>query len=976
MPVRIAGYYRVREIEAELAQLGRERDPSPLFLVPSPGDRDLLRDILVESVSFGSTEPPILRWEDLYREASREMELTREERKRQIDPPDHWLIVRNVLKRFIARLDEQSVPPGARHGGFVWTLGEDLRELLREEVHPEVLALSLGCSSCSEGTGCTRLPFPGALLCRLYRDYLSYLEHHGLTDSAQSASVTRDILSGNPARAARWLAGRPFVFAGFMSFTRSQTGLIRELSRLGARVVVFMPESGLDIHDARAQLTAAHDGRPAGGIPKPIPLLPVSAGDHRMELETLARNLAIWSAGEGEFQQRIETPFPGWGNIGLSVDPARLENAEEILSRYRIPYTVNGGPKVSETPLWKTASSAIEAGSLGYPAEETAHILSQPWISPAGFPLSRCLNEGPRGEGAWRSFLGEHGDTGISAFFERMISFVSSIARGGTPSELLRSLRSLSGMGDPPDTGLSISRFIIDHPSLDETARRINAAVRELDQKLDSMTEMETGIGPAGLDSLQSGDAVAFLSAWSERSTVWQPPKRRNSLHLYAGSPPVLARHRIFIATGLTADTWPGRLRESPLLDDRQKETIHNNPETGLSPSHLPLVKEKRMLRQALLMRMIASAEELCIGSRPSQDASGRPLQPSRFLESALSRTHPWATLAGNEPPFSRSMRDVLPRDEETVIENLEARSSDPPRIPARQKMIPPATPWPPGVIRKVPVSGIDTWIDCPFRYYASVVLGMERFRPFGFDPLKAGQLVHAVWESVWSDRLKTGRDLVGLLTDQWNGAVEDNYPALKNFPRHLSRLERNTWRMASLQQEMDDAGLAEARESQEREQLIQIDMGGVLFRGKFDRVDLLKDGTAIIFDYKTGRGNGLSGSMQLPAYAVLLEKARGIKTSGYAFLSQADCSVTGRLEGPAGSILSRWAKRSRTGLGDMIFLASETLGAMASSVTDSDFPPNYSNSGVCRYCEFQEVCRRKESPLTPAGEGGNGDAD
>ncbi|HPQ78312.1 MAG: PD-(D/E)XK nuclease family protein [Thermovirgaceae bacterium] len=976
MPVRIAGYYRVGEIEAELAQLGRERDPSPLFLVPSPGDRELLRDILVESVSFGSSEPPVLRWEDLYREASREMELPREKRKRQIDPPDHWLIVRRVLKCFMARVDEQSIPPGVRHGGFVWTLGEDLRELLREEVDPEALALSLGCISCTEGPGCTRLPAPGALLCRLYRDYLSYLEHHSLTDSAQSASITRNILSGNPARAASWVAGRAFVFAGFMSFTRSQTGLIRQLSSLGARVIVFMPESGLDIHDARAQLTTNLQSANSRTIPEPVPLLPVSAGDHRMELETLARNLSLWSAGGGEFHMRLEASFPGWGNIGLYVDPSRLGCAEEILARYRIPYTVNGGPRVSETPLWKTASSAIEAGSLGYPAEETAHILSQPWISPAGFPLSRCLNEGPRGEDAWRSFLGEHGDSGISAFFERMASFVSFIARGGTPSELLRSLRSLSGMGDPPDTGLSISRFIIDHPSLDETARRLNAAVRELDQKLERMAEMETGIGPAGVDTLKGGDAVAFLSAWSERSTVWQPPGKRNSLHLYAGSPPVLARHRIFIATGLTADAWPGRLRESPLLNDSHKEAIHNNPDAGLSPSHLPLLREKRVQREALLMRTIATADELCIASHPSQDASGRPLQPSRFLDSAISRTPAWAVHAGGEPPFSRSMRDVLPRDDETVIEKVEARSSDPPRVPARIKMLPPATPWPSGMVKKVPVSGIDTWKACPFKFYASRVLKIEKGRPYGFDPLEAGNLVHAVWEKVWHERMDTGGNLTGLLEDCWDQAVEERYPSLKEFPRHMSRLKKNTWRMASLQQEMEDAGLAEARVSQEREQMIETDLNGVLFRGKFDRIDLLKDGSAIIFDYKTGRGNGLAGSMQLPAYAVLLEKARNIKTSGYAFLSQADCSVTGRLEGPAGVILARWKKRSRSGLADMVSLASETLGAMSVSVTESRFPPDYTNTEACRYCEFQEICRRKESPVTPPAEEEKGDAD
>jgi hypothetical protein len=59
-----------------------------------------------------------------------------------------------------------------------------------------------------------------------------------------------------------------------------------------------------------------------------------------------------------------------------------------------------------------------------------------------------------------------------------------------------------------------------------------------------------------------------------------------------------------------------------------------------------------------------------------------------------------------------------------------------------------------------------------------------------------------------------------------------------------------------------------------------------------------------------------------------------------------------------------------------MVSLASETLGAMSVSVTESRFPPDYTNTEACRYCEFQEICRRKESPVTPPAEEEKGDAD
>ncbi|MDO9508035.1 MAG: PD-(D/E)XK nuclease family protein [Thermovirgaceae bacterium] len=970
MPIRIVEYHSVRDIEAELSKLGGERDPEPLFLVPSPGDRELLRDIILEKVSFGPGEPSVLRWEDLYREVLRELDIPQKERRRQIDPPDHWLIVRHILGEFNSREREDAIPPGARQRGFVWTLGENLRELLREEVLPEALASSLGCSSCVECEHCPLVSTPHGLLCRLYRDYIAYLGLHSLADSAQTASITRMILSGHPAEAEKWIRGRHFIFAGFMSFTHSQSGLIREIARLGGKITVFMPESGLDIHDALDQLEGLPPGQARMKRHVPIPSLLVSAGDHRIELETVIRNLALWPSGEGEFAHRLERPFPGWGNIGLSVDHVRLDPAEEILNRYHVPFVVNGGPKVSQTPLWQTAASALEAGRLGYPSEETAYLLSQPWISPDGFPLSRALEAGPVGDKKWRSFLQAHGDAVLSANFERVVSFGSSIGRGGTPSNLLRYLRSLAGDGEVSEWGKALSRFIIPDPELDETARRLNAAARELDQKIERVADLERDIGPAGCVVLRGNDATAFLSAWAERSTVWQPPKSLDSLNLYAGSPPVLAHHPVLAATGLTADAWPGRLRESPLLDDSRKEVLHKNPEIGLSPVHLPLLREKRMQREALLRRIIASADSVCIASRPCQDESGRPLQRSVMLDSALSQDPPWITDIGGDPPFSRSMKDVLPGDGETLIEGIEVRADDPPRSPARLRCIPPASPWPPALERRAAISGIDSWAECPFKYYAEKTLGIRKIRTFGFDHLAAGTMIHALWEKVWDTRLTAGDTLSVLVEKFWYDTLHRHYPALERLPRHLLRLRAQTGKMADLQQRIEDAGLAAARKEQRRERDIMITVEGVPFRGRYDRLDILSDGTALIVDYKTGRSNGLSKSLQLAAYASALRETESLEVSGYAFLSQGDCKLTGRLTGTAAAILSNLTGHPRTTLGEMVASAEETCANMAKSISEGKFPPKYDNYQVCRFCDFQGLCRRGEA----AGAGGEDD--
>ncbi|HDQ92816.1 MAG TPA: Dna2/Cas4 domain-containing protein [Synergistetes bacterium] len=168
----------------------------------------------------------------------------------------------------------------------------------------------------------------------------------------------------------------------------------------------------------------------------------------------------------------------------------------------------------------------------------------------------------------------------------------------------------------------------------------------------------------------------------------------------------------------------------------------------------------------------------------------------------------------------------------------------------------------------------------------------------------------------------------------------------------------------------MEDAGLARARIGQKREEKLTLTVGGIPFSGRYDRLDMLQDGTALIFDYKTGRGNGLSRSLQLAAYTAALKETVSVEVSGYIFLSQGDTGVTATLEGNAAEMLGRWAKKKQKKLKDMIATATSAMEEMALSISGSRFIPNYENEQACRFCDLHGLCRKSES----AGGGGSDD--
>ncbi len=111
----------------------------------------------------------------------------------------------------------------------------------------------------------------------------------------------------------------------------------------------------------------------------------------------------------------------------------------------------------------------------------------------------------------------------------------------------------------------------------------------------------------------------------------------------------------VWVFLGAGAQQWPGRVRESALLNDDRKSILHEN--LGLGRSHLPLVPEKRSQREALFRRLAACAWELCLFVRPLADDGGRP--SGLTLDAAENGQSPWLVNAGR--PLDRSLGDMIP---------------------------------------------------------------------------------------------------------------------------------------------------------------------------------------------------------------------------------------------------------------------------------------------------------------------------
>jgi ATP-dependent helicase/nuclease subunit B len=280
------------------------------------------------------------------------------------------------------------------------------------------------------------------------------------------------------------------------------------------------------------------------------------------------------------------------------------------------------------------------------------------------------------------------------------------------------------------------------------------------------------------------------------------------------------------------------------------------------------------------------------------------------------------------------------------------------------------------GVVRDVgarewSVSAIETYLDCPFKFFAQHVLKLEE-EPEDqevMDPRRQGQFVHRVFErffdawqsaghrAVTPDNLDAARDMFTAVVDR----------ALEHLPMAEAGLERTR-----LLGSPAAAGLGEAvlRMEAERpiavvERLLEYRLKGdftfvaadgprtIALRGTADRLDLLEDGTFRLIDYKLGWPPQRGRALQLPIYSLCAEqrlaghKGRSWQLGEAAYLA---------FKGPKRVVPLFASAGDRA---KVLAEAQQRLADTIEAIERGEFPPTPDDVWRCETCSFASVCRK-----------------
>lgn len=270
----------------------------------------------------------------------------------------------------------------------------------------------------------------------------------------------------------------------------------------------------------------------------------------------------------------------------------------------------------------------------------------------------------------------------------------------------------------------------------------------------------------------------------------------------------------------------------------------------------------------------------------------------------------------------------------------------------------------------KMTVTQIERYLDCPFRYFSSVVLRLDEEDDrddIGLDPRRRGTLVHEVFQRFFAEWMQRGGGAIsaGRLPEAralFRTVVEQE---LGSLPAPDAAIER-----ARLVGSAGTVGFGERvfrleamRAIPVVERLIEFDLRGtyefgtvdepapVTLTGIADRIDLLADGTLRLVDYKTGQPPDPKRSIQLAVYGVCAEqklegyRGRVWRVADAAYLALSD-------DRPWVTVV---ADGERTPLDEARRRVTDAVRA----IRRGEFPPKPVERRLCATCAFAAVCRK-----------------
>jgi RecB family exonuclease len=434
----------------------------------------------------------------------------------------------------------------------------------------------------------------------------------------------------------------------------------------------------------------------------------------------------------------------------------------------------------------------------------------------------------------------------------------------------------------------------------------------------------------------------------------------RNGLHLLDDQAARYGEFDDVAVVGLVDPDWPERPRRNIFY-----------PPALLKSLGWPSEKDRRSAADARFLDLLSSARRRTVVSTFTLDEDAivsRSLQLDEIPRARLS------TVAREPFEDARVFSDEALSLEPLVFDPLEGSARSWAEMRAHRS--PANDPGFHGVVHDVParawsVSAIETYLDCPFKFFAQHVLKLED-EPEDeeiMDPRRQGQFVHDVFEQFFAAWQQVGHRAV---TPQNLDAAREMFTAvvdraLERLPAAEAGLERTRLLGSPAAAGLGDAVL---RMEAERpiavvERLLEHRLNGdftfatsagprtIALRGKADRLDLLEDGTFRLIDYKLGWPPQRGRALQLPIYGICAEQKLAGRRGKNWQLSEAAYLA---FKGPKRVVplFTTAADRSK-----VFAEAQQRLAEAVDAIERGEFPPTPDDVWRCETCSFASVCRK-----------------
>jgi RecB family exonuclease len=912
---------------------------STAVLVPTRGAAHHLRRRFAAPADV--TTPALLTRDDLYNLLNARLP----EPLALLAPCEREVILHSAAVQSVAA---GTAPPFHLRPGLVAEMMRFYDQLRRQgqsvDRYEELLVETLDAES---DRGAERLLRQTRFLAASYRGYEQHLAAQASVDEHMLRAhlirnAAADPLRRVVAAVGDWIADPHGLFAADFDLLARVPGL----EQLDIVATSGLLRSGFDqrLHDWLPGLDEI-EGRELGVTVSPVP---------RMLAPDREDGSPVWVSRDREEELVVVARRAGGDLERIAVVFARplpyLYLAREVFGSARIPYQAVDTLPLAAEPVAAALDLIIEFVSSQFTRAAALALLQSPQVL-VGKDLSRTAISGLDDAMRGKRYLGEIDD------LRRLVADISEDAEARAAGmAVVRAAETLQPLTAPAPASKQLgilASFLTSQANPDAGARSVRGC-SALVNVLQSLAAAYASYGDPADHVATIDDLAPDIRRWIEEET-FDPRMGEAGIHLLDAQAARFSEFDTVTIVGMIEGEWPER--------DRRSASAAAFVDLVRSPSDQVIVStftfdDEALVEPSSLIEELESAR-LTVVKSPLKEAarSFMPAPEARsFIDEALS--------------IDPVHLDALDPDAREWAVVRAARSSG-----ALERYHGAAGPQPP---QAWSVSAIETYLTCPFKFFARYVMRLDEEREDDevMDPKQQGRFVHEVFEaffSTWQSQGHRAITVTNLDTARQLFAeiVED---CLKALPEAEAALERTRLLGSPVA-----AGLGEVvfRMEAERpievvERLLEYRLGGefefvgprgtrrLALKGVADRLDLLEDGTFRLIDYKSSAPNK-SRALQLPIYGLCAEQRlqnhRPPTGSG-----QAERSWT---LGEAAYVSFRGAKRvtplftRRADRDSVLESAQERLIDAVDGIERGDFPPTPEDVFLCGFCSYGAVCRK-----------------